>query len=619
MIVDGYVRVSQVGGRSGQRFISPSVQREQIAGWVALNGHVLGEIFEELDESGSRVDRPLLSEAVARIERGESQGLVVAKMDRFGRSLLDGLSVVDRIQAAGGTFVSVADGLDLATPTGKLILRIMLSMAEWELDRIRANWESARERAVARGVYMSPVAPLGYQRRRDGRLRIDPIAGPIVSSLFQLRADGESLRDVAEFLNESELKPQRGAACFTPNTVHGVLRNRAYLGESRCGEHFRLDAHEPLVEPTLWQAAQRPFRPKRAARPTLLGGMLRCAGCRMVLHSGSGSSTESPTYVCGRRSGAGVCPRPVRISGAEIEPLVEDLFFRLIDGRRTDAAASRAAAKAKSKFAKAEADLVAYRDNPRFLRTLGAERFIAGLSKRQDLVEEALLEQAAAERGARAVSAPTRHEVESSWSERSIDQRKALISNQIDCLFVFDGEQPLTERVHVCRAGRAPAGMPRRGRGASGIQPFSPGAQERRGGRQLREPDLWSEKRIRRALQVALEGQEWWPSYNLFAKGGHARLHAQLMRFGGPWYWCREFGLAPTSKRMVRPWNERLVRDALTPFLRGWDHWPTRKEFAASGMEPVQLAAVNHGGLGYWAAEFGLTQLRPGPRPKQRP
>src|SRR4051812_15575157 len=63
MIVDGYVRVSQVGDREGESFISPLVQRDQIEGWAKLHGAVVDEVFVELDESGARSDRPLLMRA----------------------------------------------------------------------------------------------------------------------------------------------------------------------------------------------------------------------------------------------------------------------------------------------------------------------------------------------------------------------------------------------------------------------------------------------------------------------------------------------------------------------------------------------------------------------------
>ena len=86
MRLDGYIRVSQVAGREGERFTSPDLQREQIELWARLHGVELGEIFEELDQSGARADRPLLMRALARVEEGRSQGLIVAKLDRFGRN-----------------------------------------------------------------------------------------------------------------------------------------------------------------------------------------------------------------------------------------------------------------------------------------------------------------------------------------------------------------------------------------------------------------------------------------------------------------------------------------------------------------------------------------------------
>ena len=112
--VDGYVRVSKVGGRRGERFISLAVQRELIESWATMHGARVLHVFQELDESGGRADRPLLEEALHRVEVGTSQGIVVSKVNRFGRSLLSGLAAIERVKAAGGRFVSVQDGLDTA-------------------------------------------------------------------------------------------------------------------------------------------------------------------------------------------------------------------------------------------------------------------------------------------------------------------------------------------------------------------------------------------------------------------------------------------------------------------------------------------------------------------------
>jgi len=145
------------------------------------------------------------------VEDGLSDGIVVAKLDRFGRSLIQGMGAIERITKAGGTFVSVQDGLDVTTDTGRLVLRIMLSMAEWELDRVRSNWTVAKARAVARGVAPSG-APTGYRRGEGGRLVVDPVLGPAVSEVFRPRAAGATITE----LRGLALLPTASRASFLP-------------------------------------------------------------------------------------------------------------------------------------------------------------------------------------------------------------------------------------------------------------------------------------------------------------------------------------------------------------------------------------------------------------------
>lgn len=191
--IDGYVRVSEVKGREGDSFISPQSQEDRIRSWAKHNGCEVATVHVELDQSGAKADRPKLMDAIARIERGDTNGLVVARLDRLGRSLVDGLGFIDRIQKAGGTFASVNDGFDLTTDTGRLVLRIMLSLAEFELERIRGTFDDARARAVARGIHLSPVPPFGYTRAEDenghiiGPLAPHPVSGPLVSEVFTRR------------------------------------------------------------------------------------------------------------------------------------------------------------------------------------------------------------------------------------------------------------------------------------------------------------------------------------------------------------------------------------------------------------------------------------------------
>src|SRR6516164_6790631 len=170
---DGYVRVSRRAGREGESFISPEVQRQKIAGWAELHGVEIVAWWEEIDQSGARLERPLFQEALARCERGETGGIVVARLDRFARSAVDALESIKRLNAAGARLVSVEDNFDGSTPMGRFAIGILSLIAELELERIRENWTTAAREAVARGVHISARPPTGYRRDESGRLHVD--------------------------------------------------------------------------------------------------------------------------------------------------------------------------------------------------------------------------------------------------------------------------------------------------------------------------------------------------------------------------------------------------------------------------------------------------------------
>jgi DNA invertase Pin-like site-specific DNA recombinase len=385
--VDGYVRVSRVGGRDGDSFISPSVQREAIEEWTARQGFRLLEVFEELDESGSRPDRPLLEQAIARIESGGSSGLVVWRVDRFGRSLADGVRTIERIRAAGGTFFSVADGLDISTDAGRLVLRILLSVAEYQLDGIRASWNQAAERAIRRGIHMGKFAPVGYRKTRAGRLKLDPITAPLVTEVYRLRARGESVRRCCAYLEQhGVLTAGRRNPGWTDSTLSHMLRSRVYLGEVFYGPHVHPGAHEALIDPATWEAAHYPPNlPRHDPIPGVLVGLVRCASCRRSMTASIARVPGRPDYLnyrCRKFSATGTCSAPAHIAAKRIEPFVIDAMFRMLRKRRRtptaelESAAYRAAAAAEA--------LNRYRDNDRIAERIGDISFLEGLDVRQE-------------------------------------------------------------------------------------------------------------------------------------------------------------------------------------------------------------------------------------------
>src|SRR5919201_1948431 len=161
---DGYIRVSRRAGREGESFISPDVQRKKIADWAKLHEVEIIQWWEEIDASGAKLERPLFQEALARCERGETGGIVVARLDRFARSAVDALESIKRLNEAGARLVSVEDNFDGSTPMGRFAIGILTLIAELELERIKENWTTAVRSAIDRGIHISGRTPTGYAR-----------------------------------------------------------------------------------------------------------------------------------------------------------------------------------------------------------------------------------------------------------------------------------------------------------------------------------------------------------------------------------------------------------------------------------------------------------------------
>ena len=197
-----YVRVSRVAGREGPSFISPSVQREKVQQYAGARSHVIVGWEEDLDQPGNKADRPAFQAALAAVERGEAEGIIVASLDRFGRSVADATVALRRLADVEAVLVSVRENLDTSTSMGKFAQTMMFGLAELELDRVRENWATASSRAISQGRHIGRP-PVGYRKGADGRLEPDPVAAPVIQELFRRKAVGVSLKSLGAYLDEA--------------------------------------------------------------------------------------------------------------------------------------------------------------------------------------------------------------------------------------------------------------------------------------------------------------------------------------------------------------------------------------------------------------------------------
>lgn len=208
MRVVGYMRVSHddrvrtgYGLDDQRRTIEQEAERR---GWSVM--------WERDDGISARtLDRPGLSRALAALGRKSASGLIVAKLDRLSRSVVDFAQLVERSQREGWQLVILDLGVDTTTPGGKLIANVFAALAQWEREVISERTRAALQAAKARGVRLG---------------RPSGIPAGLVAEIRGWRSEGWSIRKIADHLTERGTPTAQGGRRWWPSTVAVVLGAR---------------------------------------------------------------------------------------------------------------------------------------------------------------------------------------------------------------------------------------------------------------------------------------------------------------------------------------------------------------------------------------------------------
>jgi len=177
----GYVRVSTARQREGY---SLEAQREAIERYCQAHGHELVDIEEE-SESAIKA-RPVFQRVKARVLEGKADGLIVAKLDRLGRSVRDLANIAEELSQHGKQLISVGDNIDTSTSNGKLLFHILSAIAEYERELLIERTKAGRALAEKQGK-------ICHRPRKE----IDP------KVLREMKAKGVSHRMMAKILGVS--------------------------------------------------------------------------------------------------------------------------------------------------------------------------------------------------------------------------------------------------------------------------------------------------------------------------------------------------------------------------------------------------------------------------------
>jgi DNA invertase Pin-like site-specific DNA recombinase len=308
-----YTRKSSEEGLD-QAFNSLDAQREACEayvksqageGWRALPTH-----YDDGGFSGGNMERPALKRLLDDIDSGRISTVVVYKVDRLTRSLTDFAKIVDRLDAASVSFVSVTQAFNTTTSMGRLTLNVLLSFAQFEREVTGERIRDKIAASKARGMWMGGVPPLGFDLPTDPKTRALVVNAPEAANvrlIYESYLRLGSVSAVEAFLDAEGVRsktwttkggqPKGGARIWRGALFH-LLKNRLYLGEIPHGQQSYPGSHPPIIDAALFDRVQaqlagrrreRRERPSRAATMELKGLIFDADGQPMT-----------PTFAYGR-------------------------------------------------------------------------------------------------------------------------------------------------------------------------------------------------------------------------------------------------------------------------------------------------------------------------------
>ena len=354
-----YTRKSTEEGL-GREFNSLDAQREAAQAYIASQQHagwsLVPDRYDDGGFTGGNMDRPALARLLADVAAGQVNCVVVYKVDRLSRSLLDFAKMMETFEQHQVAFVSITQQFNTATSVGRLVLHILLSFAQFEREIISERTRDKIAAARRKGKWAGGMPLLGYNvEPRGSKLIVNKAEAQRVRAIFALYLQRKGLRPLVEELNRRGWRNKRwrtrqgclrGGKPFTRNTLRQLLTNVTYCGHIRYRQEIHPGEHAAIVDLSVWQQVQALLRVKQRARlgnGTLLQGRLRCArcGCAMVHSLTTKGSRRYRYYLCrqAQKRGWKTCPAP-SVSAGEIERLVSEQIQRLRTGSEDEASVS---------------------------------------------------------------------------------------------------------------------------------------------------------------------------------------------------------------------------------------------------------------------------------------
>jgi site-specific DNA recombinase len=272
-----YTRKSSEEGLE-QDFNSLDAQQEACEAFISSQRHegwiLVPTRYDDGGYSGGTLERPALQRLLADIRGSKVDAIVVYKIDRLTRSLLDFAKIVEVFDAHSVSFVSITQAFNTTTSMGRLTLNVLLSFAQFERE---VTGERIRDKIAAskkKGMWMGGYPPLGYDVK-DRKLVVNEAEAETVRYIFRRYQELCSVRLLKEYLDEAGIVSKNrtapdgrpyGGKPIARGALYHMLQNRIYRGQIVHKNQAYPGEHTPIVDEDLWQKVQTVLATNRVDR-----------------------------------------------------------------------------------------------------------------------------------------------------------------------------------------------------------------------------------------------------------------------------------------------------------------------------------------------------------------
>jgi len=320
------------------------IQSQKSQGWIHLP-----ERYDDGGYTGANTDRPALQKLIADIKEDKVNCVVVYKVDRLSRSLLDFSKLLEFFDQHKVTFVSVTQHFNTNSSMGRLTLNILLSFAQFEREIISERTRDKISAAKKKGKWIGGCVPLGYDLDKiTHRLIVNPAEAKIAKELFELYLEERTLLSVVKIANEKGYRTKirhladgktGGGVKFTTTSMLKILNNTHYIGKVRYQGILYPGEQEAILNEDIFMCVQEALRrhpdKPQIRKPTgkkiaLLSHILKCSACNKSMyysHSVKHGKLRYSHYVCSNAQKRGYqdCPTKLVNVGLMETKVVESL------------------------------------------------------------------------------------------------------------------------------------------------------------------------------------------------------------------------------------------------------------------------------------------------------